>query len=98
MEWELFTRVLEEWELKCPNCRKTWIAEIFWGYPGDIDSVEEELSKKEIVLGGCLITDNDPRWECNNCHHRWGFAEHNDDKTDSFDFDKGFNIEEVYDQ
>ena len=58
--------------MKCPNCNKSWIAEILWGYPGDMDSIEEELSKKEIVLGGCLITDNDPKWECNDCNHRWG--------------------------
>ena len=58
--------------MKCPNCNKEWIAEILWGYPADIESLEDQLSKKEIVLGGCLITDHDPRWECNDCHHKWG--------------------------
>jgi hypothetical protein len=61
--------------LKCPECNKTWIAEILWGYPADMKSLEESLEKKEIVLGGCLVTNNDPRWACNNCHHRWGERE-----------------------
>ena len=85
--------------MKCPNCNKEGIAEILWGYPEDVESIKEELDRKEIVLGGCLVTDHDPTWECNECNHRWGYADHNDEnKTDSFDYDKGFNISEVYDQ
>ena len=86
--------------MKCPECGKSWIAEILWGYP-DMDAIEEQLERKETVLGGCYITDNDPKWECNGCHHRWGNAEHNEedsDKTNSFDYDQGFNLDEVYDQ
>lgn len=98
MERKLSARILEEWELKCPNCEKTWIAEIFWGYPAINQDVEDALEKKEIVFGGCIISENDPKWECNNCNHRWGNAEHNFENTDSFDFDKGYNLDEVYDQ
>ena len=58
--------------MKCPNCGKSWIAKIFWGYPADIESMEESLEKKVIILGGCLVTNNDPRWECNDCNHQWG--------------------------
>jgi len=58
--------------LKCPNCGKSWVAEIFWGYPANMDSMEEQLEKKEIVLGGCYVTDHDPKYECNECHHQWG--------------------------
>jgi ribosomal protein S27AE len=58
--------------LKCPECGKSWIAEIFWGYPADIESMEDILEKKEIVLGGCIVTDHDPRWECNHCNYKWG--------------------------
>lgn len=87
-----------EKKLKCPKCEKSWIAEIFWGYPSNIESFEDELEKKEIVLGGCLITDSDPRWECNNCHHRWGDAEHNEsDHTSSSDYEQEFDLNEVHD-
>jgi len=61
--------------LNCPNCKKTWIAEILWGLPGDISAIEEELERKDLVLGGCIITDHDPKWECNDCHHKWGERE-----------------------
>jgi len=66
------------WKLKpkhCPECNNTWIAEILWGYPSNVESIENELEQKEIVLGGCLITNNDPKWECNSCHHKWGERE-----------------------
>ena len=58
--------------MNCPKCGKSSIAEIFWGYPSDMDSIREQLEKKEIILGGCYVTDHDPKWECNRCFHRWG--------------------------
>ena len=85
--------------MNCPKCNSSDVAEIFWGYPGNLDSMKEGLDKKEIVLGGCLVSDHDPEFECNKCQNRWGDAEHNfSDKTDSFDYDQGFNLDEVYDQ
>ena len=61
--------------MNCPNCNKKWIAEILWGYFPDIELLEETLEKKKIVLGGCLVTNHDPKWECNSCHHQWGERE-----------------------
>ena len=39
----------------------------------NIDS--EARAKKEIVGGGCTISDHDPKWECNSCQHTWGERE-----------------------
>jgi len=61
--------------LNCPNCKKESIAEILWGYLPDMRAIEEKLEQKEIVLGGCIVTEHDPRWECNDCHYRWGERE-----------------------
>ncbi len=84
--------------MNCPECNSSNVAEILWGYH-DVDAIKKGLDEKEIVLGGCLVSGHDPKWECNECHNRWGDAEHNDsDKTDSFDYDQGFNLDEVYDQ
>ena len=58
--------------MNCPECGKSWVAEILWGYYVDVDSLEDALEKKEIVLGGCCVTNNDPKYECNNCNHQWG--------------------------
>jgi len=61
--------------MKCPICNKQRIAKIFWGYPADMNEIREALEKKEIVLGGFIVTDHDPKWQCNNCFHRWGERE-----------------------
>jgi len=63
---------LGEEELKCPDCRKSSVAEILWGEVLLNDEGWKNLKEKKIVLGGCLVTDNDPKWECNDCNHRWG--------------------------
>jgi hypothetical protein len=63
-------------EPKCPHCKTTSIAEILWGFPPTSDFLQDQIKQKKIVLGGCIITDNDPQWECNLCHHRWGVAYH----------------------
>jgi RNA polymerase subunit RPABC4/transcription elongation factor Spt4 len=56
----------------CPECDSQSIAWIFWGYPGDMDWYLKAIDDKEITGGGCLVTDHDPKWECNDCFHRWG--------------------------
>ena len=59
-------------KVRCPNCQSTNHAEILWGLPADMRAIKEELDKKEIVLGWCLVTEHDPKWECNECLTRWG--------------------------
>ncbi len=70
MEWKLSKGVLEK--LNCPNCNNDEIAFIFWGYPNLDNDIEKAVENKEIVMGGCLVSDHDPKWECTECHHRWG--------------------------
>jgi len=61
--------------MKCPKCESDFVAEIFWGYPGNLETMKEQIERKEIVLGGCIITDHDPKWECNSCLYQWGRRE-----------------------
>ena len=61
--------------MKCPECGSLRVAEILWGYFPDCKSIEEKFDKGEFVLGGCLVSDHDPRWECNECSHHWGERE-----------------------
>ncbi len=68
-------QVKGEMTMNCPNCNKEWIAEIIWGYRGFDKEIEEQIERREIILGGCLVTDHDPKWMCNNCHHEWGQRE-----------------------
>jgi transposase len=66
--------------LTCPECNKNNVACIFWGYPTDTDLYLQAIKDKEIVGGGCLVSDNDPKWECTDCHHKWGTREEDEDK------------------
>ncbi len=56
----------------CPDCKRNNVALIFWGYPGDVDWYLQATKDKEIVGGGCCVSDNDPKWECIDCYHKWG--------------------------
>jgi len=59
--------------LMCPKCNSKNFALIFWGFPGDYDEeMEKQVERKEIVMGGCVVTNHDSKWECNDCLHRWG--------------------------
>jgi len=58
-------------ETRCPKCQSTDRAEILWGLANK-KVIKEELKRKEIVLGGCYVTEHDPKWQCNECRTRWG--------------------------
>jgi hypothetical protein len=81
----------------CPQCNSANTCSISYGYPGDEEEYLQLVAEKKIFPGGCLIDDNSPVWYCNDCGHKWGRLD-NPDNIDSFDYDQGFNINEVYDQ
>jgi len=56
----------------CVVCKSKKFAEILYGLQSVDDELEQAIKKKEIILGGCIITDHDPKWECNDCGNRWG--------------------------
>ena len=47
-----------------------------------------------MVFQGGANSENKPFWECSDC----SFKQEEDDKINSFDFDQGYNLDEVYDQ
>jgi len=56
----------------CSKCHSSNTAKIFWGYPSDVDEWKKAIDKGEIGFGGDVLSDNDPKWHCNSCLHRWG--------------------------
>ena len=56
---------------ECPKCGGTDIAIILWGFPPNSEFLKEEVKKKKIVLGGCIVSKNDPELECNDCGWRY---------------------------
>lgn len=86
--------------LICPKCKSENTCEIFYGYPGDEEEYLKLVAEKKIYPGGCCIYDDSPAWYCNNCENTWGKykdVQDNSENTDSFDYDQGFNLDEVYD-
>lgn len=58
--------------MMCPDCKSKSSAKIIWGYVHLTSELKEDIALGKYVLGGCLVTDHDPKWECNSCHYRWG--------------------------
>jgi len=56
----------------CPNCGNKKSAFIIWGLPRMDEELEKEIKSGKYVCGGCLVTEHDPKWQCNKCLHQWG--------------------------
>jgi len=82
--------------IKCPKCNSTDTCEIVYGYPGDVEEYLKLSAEKKIHPGGCCVDSDSTTRYCNNCQNKW--EKFDSDKIDSFDFDQGFNLDEVYDQ
>ena len=61
--------------LRCPECGSNNIAEILWGLPAFTDELKKCLDEGKVVLGGCCISDDDPRYQCNECMSTFGRSE-----------------------
>jgi len=53
----------------CPNCGSQNVVPMIYGLPGPELIQEQEEGKVE--LGGCLISEDNPRRCCKDCRHRW---------------------------
>jgi hypothetical protein len=49
----------------CPRCGSLDVVPILYGYPGP--EMMDMANKREIELGGCCVTDRDPRKHCKAC-------------------------------
>jgi hypothetical protein len=58
--------------LSCPGCRSKRVATIFWGLPANMSQLEKDIESGRVVLGGCEVSDGDPKWHCVQCGHEWG--------------------------
>lgn len=52
---------------KCPTCGGQPVARIQRGYPNFNQQLSDDLAAGKVVLGGCVVTDDDPRWKCTQC-------------------------------
>lgn len=57
---------------RCPSCGSMEIARIQWGRPLFTDKLEAALDAGTVVLGGCMMEYDSPRWRCRSCGHEFG--------------------------
>jgi len=60
--------------MRCTKCGSTNTAEYLYGLPKFDDNLQKELDEKKIVLGGCMVSDFDPKYKCNNCNADFGYS------------------------
>ena len=53
----------------CPECLAKEGVDIIYGYP--TDTTLKSWQNKEIELGGCVISGDDPEFKCLKCGHLW---------------------------
>jgi hypothetical protein len=50
---------------KCPSCGSPNLVRILYGMPSYEAFLDSQAGK--IILGGCVISGNDPKWGCTKC-------------------------------
>lgn len=53
---------------KCPRCGSGQTAPILYGMPAFDDEMEARLKAKQLYLGGCCVSGNDPEHHCFGCN------------------------------
>ena len=55
----------------CPSCGSKKCARILYGYLAYSKELERDLDAGKVVIGGCVVTGNDPNWRCLDCENEW---------------------------
>ena len=58
----------------CPSCGSTDLARIMYGLPMESAALTNAIERREVVLGGCCVTGDDPEWRCNACDTDFSLA------------------------
>jgi hypothetical protein len=53
--------------LMCPACGSSYIAGYLYGFPPPDPQLETRIRDGQVVLGGCVIYDDQPDFRCNGC-------------------------------
>lgn len=57
--------------IKCPVCHKNdQVVRIIYGYPSE--KTMEDAEKGLIYIGGCIISNNSPKWYCKRDEKEFG--------------------------
>ena len=56
----------------CPRCGGTETTEVLYGLVVYDSALQARIKNKEVVLGGCVVSDDSPKYICRKCRHKWG--------------------------
>ena len=57
--------------MKCPNCKSENVDQILRGLLDMTKISQKDIDEGKIILGGCLVGENDLDWQCNECRNEW---------------------------
>jgi hypothetical protein len=63
------TKLVNGADGRCPACSSPEAVPILYGFPSEDAARDAEAGK--LVLGGCVVGDDDPQWQCRACGRRW---------------------------
>lgn len=55
----------------CPKCNSTNVATYLWGLQLLDDQLERDIEEGRVILGGCIVCGDDPKFHCNDCKYDW---------------------------
>ena len=58
---------------KCPKCGSKNIGIYIYGLLLFSDELLKEVDSGKIILGGCCIMDDAPKYHCNACNEDFGY-------------------------
>ena len=56
---------------KCPSCGSRSVGRITYGMPAMNRELDNDLASGRLVLGGCVVSGDEPDCHCNECSHEW---------------------------
>lgn len=59
---------------KCVKCGSHNTGAYLYGMPMFDETLEKDLAEKKIFLGGCMVTELDPQFHCNECNQDFGYT------------------------
>ena len=59
---------------KCVKCGGHNTAEYLYGMPHMTEELEKNIADGKVKLGGCMVTDFDPKYHCNDCNQDFGYS------------------------
>ena len=56
----------------CPYCKSKNTAIIMYGEINVSEKLEKAMENGEVIMGGCILSDDSPAFYCNDCEESFG--------------------------